>query len=467
MSGIAGILDRTAGERACGERVQAMLRVLRHRGGDSVELHACGPAAVGQCSSTVLDGADTAPAKPGDGSLFAVFDGDITNAAELSDGLGAAGGEPSIACPADLVLRLYNRYGHALPGFIEGSFALAVYDAREGTLFLARDHAGGRPLHFLQFTGGFCFASEIKALWTIPGVRPSLSDAGLLTYFAFTQSPAPYTVFEGVRKLVPGHSLTVTADGEARMRPYWRLQYVPKMRSSFGDAVEALREKLSGALARGESAAFREGVALSGGVDSSVVTGLMSQLHAKPVPTFTIGAGTRAGAVDPELARAEAVAAQHATEHHAWDLDDVTFDDVRSALRAYDEPIGIFDAVHYLRLFGLAKDHARGVITGNGADSLFTGSATFGRFRRRTLARQFALGRVSVIAGARSRRISCTTPTKSTSGTPRACSPRGWHGTPASTTPATCSRTIWISWTPTTCLIPTSSWSCSSVSPTC
>ena len=297
MCGIIGI-TYWSGEAPPGEALlRRMLGIIRHRGPDEFGLYLDGRAGIGSARLAIVDlETGQQPIPNEDESLWIVFNGEVYNHPELRADLERRGHRFRTRSDTEVILHLYEEYGPESLHQLNGQFAIAIWDARRGELFLARDRLGVRPIFYTLLPGGLAFASEIKALLLIPGVEARLEPYGLAQAFTFWAPQPPRTAFEGIRELPPGHYLRAAGSTPAIIR-YWRLNFPragEELRLSEEEAAEELRALLTDATRLRLRADVPVGSYLSGGLDSTLVAAL-ARLHIPhTLCTFSIAFEERA-----------------------------------------------------------------------------------------------------------------------------------------------------------------------------
>src|SRR5439155_3570585 len=195
----------------------------------------------------------------------------------------------------------------------------AIRDLRNDTLFLARDRFGKKPLFYASYDGKFVFASEMKSILTDPRFSRSIDEEALASYFMFSYIPAPLTIFKGIRKLRPGHVLSVER-GRLRETQYWDLSFRPDRSGKEADVIDELTHRLSEAVRIRLMSEVPLGAFLSGGIDSSAVVAFMSMASKSPVNTFTIGFSGETGGFQDERKFAGMTAARYGTAHREYEV---------------------------------------------------------------------------------------------------------------------------------------------------
>jgi asparagine synthase (glutamine-hydrolysing) len=335
MCGICGVLDFEA-ERLDPDRLARMTESLWHRGPDDGGLHVAPPVGLGHRRLAIIDLSPTGrqPMASPDGSAVLVYNGETYNFPELREELEARGHRFRGTSDTEVVLGAYLEWGEECFRRLNGMFALALWDARIRTLFLARDRFGIKPLFWARHGSALVFGSEIKALLAA-GVPRALDWGFLREYLYYGNSLLEQSAFAGIRKLLPGHVLRVDANGE-RERPFWRIEDLPEREGRFEELRDRTRELLERAVRRHLISDVPVAVFLSGGVDSSAVTAFAARHYAGKLKTFSVGFDF--SPVD-ERPRARRLAEQVGTDHHELF---VTTDDlegvIQALVRSHDEP---------------------------------------------------------------------------------------------------------------------------------
>src|SRR5215472_386974 len=272
MCGICGVLD-LKGPRVSQEDLRAMSGVLRHRGPDDEGDFFSGPLAMAFRRLSIVDvAAGHQPMANEDGTVWIVFNGEIYNDPDLRPLLEQRGHRYATRSDTETILHLYEEYGEACVHHLRGMFAFAIWDGVKKQLFLARDRVGIKPLYYYWDGHKFLFASEIKAILQDPGVEKTLDPQALDDYLTYLYIPGPKTIFQKIRKLRPGYTLTVSTHGVVE-REYWDLNFEPKAGLREADYAMGLLEKLRETVAMHLMSEVPLGAFLSGGVDSSAVVG--------------------------------------------------------------------------------------------------------------------------------------------------------------------------------------------------
>ena len=267
-----------------------------------------------------------------------------------------------------MIVHLYEEYGADCVKRLRGMFAFALWDDRAQRLLLARDPLGQKPVYYLDGGDRFVFASEVKALLEDPRVSPTLDVHAMHDYISVRCVPGDRTLFAGIRKLEAGEYLTVE-NHHVSVERYWDLRYLPKLEGRERDLVAELRTRLLETVQCHMLSDVPLGAFLSGGIDSSLVTAMMSTLSPQPISTFSIGVQE---ADFNELPYARLVAEQYRTAHHEAIVDPHLVADLPEMLWHIEEPVDPF-AFGVYAVSKLARGHVKVVIGGDGGDEMFAG----------------------------------------------------------------------------------------------
>ncbi len=389
MCGICGLIDLTGQHRADPALVKGMADLIRHRGPDGDGFYSAPDVVLGMRRLSIIDvaGSDQ-PLYNEDRSIALVFNGEIYNYRELRDDLIRRGHQPRTAGDGETLIHLYEEYGLDLFRHLRGMYAFALWDSSTGRLVLAVDHIGMKPLYLHERDGRLLFASEVKALFADPGTPRALNRAVLDTYLAFGYMIGPETLFEGVRRLPPGHVL-VAERGTLRIERYWDFpDYAgqpsplnpqplfpsPSGRGARGEGniIPRVRDLLAESVRLHLRSDVPLGLFLSGGIDSAAVLGLMAQEAGGRIQTYPVGYATRTP--DNELEHARRIAAHFETQHHERVITAADWwDGLLRYVYAHDEPNANPSAVSLLLLSEETAKHVKVVLTGLGGDELFGG----------------------------------------------------------------------------------------------
>jgi asparagine synthase (glutamine-hydrolysing) len=355
---------------------------IRHRGPDESGFYQDSWASLGHRRLSIIDLATgQQPMTNEDGSLQIVYNGEIFNHAELRPDLERAGHRYKTRCDTETILHAYEQYGPACVDRLRGMFAFAIWDGKARRLFCARDRLGKKPLYYYYDRGLFAFASEIKALLEHPEITASFDESVLPEYLAFGYISDERTMFRGIRKLMPGHHLTLEVGGESPVLgigQYWDLPATEAPQDGRDDAswIRECRERLEETVRMRLMSDVPLGMFLSGGLDSSAIAALMKRMFSGPVKTFSVGYEE---APYSELSYARQVAGTIGTEHHevVVGMEDF-FNSLPRLVWHEDEPIVWPSSISLYFVSQLASREVKVVLTGEGSDEMFAG---YGRYR--------------------------------------------------------------------------------------
>jgi asparagine synthase (glutamine-hydrolysing) len=368
-----------------------MRDTMAHRGPDDTGSFrsADGRVQLGHRRLSIVDlsAAGHQPMSNEDGTVWIAFNGEIYNHLELRPGLEARGHLYRSATDTETLIHLYEELGEDMLPKLRGMFAFAIWDERRQKLFVARDRIGIKPFYYTQVDGRFLFASEIKALTEHPAVSPDIDETALYHYLTFMTTPAPSTLFAGIRKLPAGHCLTLDVrTGGLATRRWWDVAHAPAPDPRHMLTPDACAERVAELLEEGVRdrlmADVPFGVLLSGGVDSTALTGLVRRMHTGPLRTFSVGF-TDAPELN-ELEHAHVAARHFDTEHHevVVDPDDV-LRYIPSLIHAQDEPLADWVCVPLHYVCKLVRDSGTIVgLVGEGSDEQFAGYGHYHRYAR-------------------------------------------------------------------------------------
>ncbi|MCB1021931.1 MAG: asparagine synthase (glutamine-hydrolyzing) [Acidobacteria bacterium] len=377
MCGIAGYLTREPGVYP-DSLIRRMTGAMVHRGPDGEGVFQDEHCALGHRRLSIVDlAAGAQPMGNEDDRLQVTYNGEIYNHAKLRPDLEAAGHRYKTRCDTETILHAYEQYGPACVERFRGMFAFAIWDRDRRRLFAARDRLGIKPFYYWFDGRTFVFGSEIKALLEHPAVRVELEESELAEYLALGYSSGERTLFRGVKRLMPGHTLELSLDGALDIRQYWDVPLPSAIeKRSAEDWIEDCRARFERSVEQRLMADVPLGMFLSGGVDSGSVAAVIKRLADGPVKTFSVGYAEQEYS---ELEYARQVAERIGTDHHEVR---VSADDFFGALPELiwheDEPIVWPSSVALHFVSKLAEEQVKVVLTGEGADELFAG---YGRYR--------------------------------------------------------------------------------------
>jgi asparagine synthase (glutamine-hydrolysing) len=360
--------------------VDAMTRVMTRRGPDGSGVFAKGSVALGHRRLKIIDLSERGaqPMVDPELGLALVFNGCIYNHRELRAELEGKGYHFFSHADSEVILKAFHAWGPDCVDHLIGMFAFAVTDTDSGTLTLARDRLGIKPLYLAETPGRLRFASSLQALLGAGDVDTSLDRVALHHYFSFhAVVPAPHTIYNGIRKLPPATVRTITPDGRSTERRYWTTDFAPH--PDRGDWDERrwqheLLDSLRTSVRRRMVADVPVGVLLSGGVDSSLVVALLAEQGQRDLATFSIGFDSAGGESGDEYAYSDLIADTFGTDHHKIHIGtDRLLPAVPDAIAAMGEPMVSHDCVAFYLLSQEVSKSIKVVQSGQGADEILGG----------------------------------------------------------------------------------------------
>ena len=373
MCGICGVTYFDRERNVLEPEVKSMCDVIRHRGPDDEGWITKGNYGIGMRRLSIIDlFTGRQPISNEDGSIWIVFNGEIYNHVELRDELIKKGHKFQTKCDTEAIVHAYEEYGEECPKKLNGMFGFAILDLRKRILFLARDRLGIKPLYYYHDSRKFAFGSELKSILQVPNIPREVDLRALDLFLTFEYIPSPYSIFQGIRKLPPGHSLTLK-DGRINIKEYWDLNFdeteVPE-----GELCEQLLELFQDAVKIRLMSDVPLGAFLSGGIDSSAIVAMMSRVMDRPVKTFSIGFKED---TYNESHYAQQVADHFNTEHHVEIIEPNALELTEKLVGFLDEPFGDFSIFPTYLVSKMARKHVTVSLSGDGGDELFAGYDTY------------------------------------------------------------------------------------------
>lgn len=371
MCGICGIFNTGIGEPASPELIDRMRQLIAHRGPDDSGMHFSGPLGLGFARLSIIDlSGGHQPMTNETGDIWLVFNGEIWNYQLLRQELLKQGHQFRTNSDTETIIHAYEEYGVDAIARLHGMFALALWDEPRQRLLLARDRAGKKPLYYTRADGNLIFASEIKALLAHPRVRREADAQALADFLSVRYVPGPATLFADIYKVLPGHWL-LFEDGQVREQCYWDFQFKEVERRPVEEYISGIRQHIDRAVQERLIADVPVGAFLSGGVDSSIITGTMSKLMSQPVKTFAVGFDVPGFS---ELPYARLVAEHFGTDHHEIVVKCSDLSEYWPLLTWHrDEPVSEPSDLGVYLVSKLARQHVKVVLSGEGGDELFAG----------------------------------------------------------------------------------------------
>jgi asparagine synthase (glutamine-hydrolysing) len=373
MCGIAGILRRDPAAVVDRSLLQRMTRVIAHRGPDGESLHFDAGVGLGHRRLSIIDlEGGTQPIFSADGALAIIFNGEIYNYKEIRSQLERAGFQFKTRSDTEVIVHLYNQVGADCVHSLNGMFAFAIWDNRSRTLFAARDRLGEKPFYYSSLPdGSLAFASEIKSLLEYDrDAARKLDPEAIDEYFAYGYVASPRSIYAHIRKLPAAHTLTWN-EGRISVARYW--SHLDAVAAPAPDAATLLRQVED--LVR-DSIRLRlrsdvpVGAFLSGGIDSSLIVAMASEVAESRLATFTVGFTEKDFDESPY---ARAVAERYGTEHHELIVGDINLDMFPDLVRQFDEPFADPSAIPTYYVTRAASQHLKVCLSGDAGDELFAG----------------------------------------------------------------------------------------------
>ncbi len=385
MCGICGKINIDAKKKVDGNLIERMCSVLSHRGPDDAGIYLKDNMGFGHRRLSVLDvtSAGHQPMTNEDRTIWLVFNGEIYNYCELRKELENKGHIFSSSSDTETIIHLYEEKGIECLQDLRGMFAFALWDAKEKSLFLARDRLGKKPLVYSHNNNRLLFASELKALLFDQEVSREINTTAIQNYLTYGYIASPQTIFSDIKKLPPAHYL-ILKEGSIKIKKYWNLSYQKKL--VYGSSNE-YREHFLELFYESVKLRLRSDVSfgafLSGGIDSSIIVAVMSKLLDQPVKTFYLGFEEESY---NELPFARLVADKYKTEHHEFVVKPDVVDVLPKLMWSYNEPFADPSAVPTYYLSKATRQHVTVALSGDGGDECFAG---YNRYANALAARKY------------------------------------------------------------------------------
>lgn len=381
MCGICGV-KRFNNELVDESILFKMQDVMDHRGPDDEGLYVGHGVGLGNRRLSVIDlVTGHQPMHNEDGTIWITLNGEIYNHEEIRAVLEQKGHSYFSRSDTETIVHAYEEYGKDCVQKLNGMFAFAIWDSSKDMLLLARDRLGQKPLYYSINDERLIFASEIKSILEYPDVEREIDIEALSLYLTFLYVPAPWTMFKGIKKLPPGHLLTCKGR-EIQIEKYWDVVYRSPDTRDEGYYIEEIRRKLTKSVERRLMSDVPLGAFLSGGVDSSVVVGLMSRIMDQPVDTYSVGFDASIGGspkFNVDLEHARLVAKHFGTNHHVIVISkNAALEELLPKLVwQLDEPLSNPTIIPTYLVAKLAKESVTVTLSGDGGDELFGGYSRY------------------------------------------------------------------------------------------
>lgn len=375
MCGIAGEIRFKNDAKA--QQVEDMLQALASRGPDGKGIYCSNNVTFGHRRLSVIDLSNRASQPMHDPKLglTLVFNGCIYNYRKLREELQTLGYDFFSSSDSEVILKAFNEWGEGCLEKLSGMFVFAIFQRDTGEVFLARDRLGIKPLYFHHNEHGFWFASTLPALLQCDFIPVQINPAALHQYMSFRAIVSDHTLFQQMHKLKAGHWMKIQPDGSIETEPYWTLQTsISDAEVSEDEWKERLKTALYKSVEQRLEADVPVGVLLSGGLDSSLVVGMLSELGQKNIHTFSIGFENVGEDEGNEFKYSDIIARHYATDHHQINASDSTLlNHIKPCIAAMAEPMVSHDVIGFYLLSKEVSQHVKVVQSGQGADEVFGG----------------------------------------------------------------------------------------------
>lgn len=380
MCGINGIAYSTRSGKQIDEQILTKMRDVQfHRGPDGAGNFVEGQIGLGHRRLSIVDVSHGGqPMFNEDNSLVIVYNGEVYNHADYREELEAKGHVYQTHCDTETIIHLYEEYGERCVEKLRGMFAFAIWNRAKKELFIARDRLGVKPLYYVHdLQGNLFFGSEIKTILEAAAVKPEINYNALPDQFANHGTSKDETLFVGIKRLLPGYTLT-WQDGKLEIKKYWDVNFEPKHEAkSDAEFIEEWRDLFRHSVKLRLMADVPLGMFLSGGIDSSAIAAMMSEMVDEPIKTFSVGFKEREA---NEFEYARLIAQRYKTDHHEITITpEQFFAELPNLVWHEDEPIGFIASVPLYFVSKLAQQHVKVVLTGEGSDEIMAG---YGRYAK-------------------------------------------------------------------------------------
>ncbi|TGY87828.1 N-acetylglutaminylglutamine amidotransferase [Marinicauda algicola] len=379
MCGIAGEIRFDDSLPELG-KLQEVAESMNRRGPDAAGLFSQRRTAFAHRRLKIIDLTDAAeqPMVDGELGLSLVFNGCIYNHKELREELEAQGYKFFSNGDSEVILKAYHAWGEDFVQRLKGMFAFAITERDTGRLLVGRDRLGIKPLYYSEGEGFFRFASALTALTRYDDIDKSLDPEGLSFYFSFhAVVPPPWTIVKGIRKLPPATLMRIEPDGRRQTRRYWDVDYNPKDHERgyrYEDWKDLVHTELRRAVKRRLVADVPVGVLLSGGLDSSLIVGLLAEAGQYGIKTFSIGFESVGEERGDEFQYSDIIAKHFGTDHKKIEIDTArTLTELDAAIENMSEPMTSHDCIGFFLLSEEVSKRVKVVQSGQGADEIFAG----------------------------------------------------------------------------------------------
>lgn len=375
MCGINGLLqfNNNLNASQLSELIDRMNEKITHRGPDDEGKFISENIGLGMRRLSIIDlNTGKQPIFNEDGTKVIVFNGEIYNYKVLREELIKKNHVFRTMSDTEVIIHLYEEYGKKSFEKLIGMFSIAIYDITKKSLILVRDRVGEKPLYYTKSQKAFVFSSELKGILTTNYVNKAINSNALNQYLQLTYIPAPLTILEGVYKLQAGYYLEIDSSKNFETKQYWDVSYSNiDMISNFKECKEELRSTVFKAVKECMVSDVPVGAFLSGGIDSTIIVGIMSRISEHPISTFTIGYKQKDY---DESNRAQLVADHYKTDHHVYFLEsEDIMESINDLLNNVDEPFADSSLIPTYIVSKFAQKKVKVILTGDAGDELFGG----------------------------------------------------------------------------------------------
>lgn len=386
MCGIVGIFNYRDREPVERDLLRAMNERIYHRGPDEDGFFERPGLGLAMRRLTIIDlSSGSQPIQNDEGWATILYNGELWNYQELRGKLESRGHHFHTHCDTESVLHAYIEWGEECCEHLRGMYGFAVWDEKRDRLFIARDRLGKKPIYYYDNGSTLIFGSEIKSLLLHPAVPREVNRQGISDHLTMRYVPSPDTMFAGIRKLPPAHTMVVTRDGPA-VRRYWDFNFDKGPERSYAEYSNELRERFTDCVRMRLMSDVPLGATLSGGVDSTLIVGLMREMVNGAIQTFSVGYHEESHS---EMPFAKLAVERYGVDHHEVIVTcDEYIDNLEPATWYRDEPVSEFAEIPQMLLCRMARKHVKVLLTGEGADELFGG---YPKYKSDRLARYYHL----------------------------------------------------------------------------
>ena len=350
------------------EFLNSMQRCISHRGPDEKGTYIDKKASLGNNRLSIVGlGNGKQPIHNEDETVQVVYNGEIYNYKGIKEELQRKGHDFYTDADTEILVHLYEEEGIEMVKRLRGMFVFALWDRGKEKLFLVRDRMGQKPLHYTETQQGLVFASEIKSILEHRQVEPEVHQQALSDYLTFQYVPSPFTMFENVKSLPPATIMEVSDEGK-KFRQYWDFGFSSRIRNE-DKAVKKLRKRLKEAIKMRTMSEVPISAYLSGGLDSSTVVGILSEVRDEPVTTFSVGFNEP----DDETGYAREVSEYHNTNHNEIIMEESSLSLLEDIIYSIDQPIADAGIIPSYVMAEKVSEKAKVVLSGDGSDEMFAG----------------------------------------------------------------------------------------------